>query len=115
MSRLRSISIGTRLAVAFGLVTLACALVALVGFRGAGSLSGKSREQVALAGSFLALDDLSGAVDTTAADVVRHLYVYDGDAAKEDQIASEIADLRKQADGAYAQVAEVHADNVDLL
>jgi methyl-accepting chemotaxis protein len=115
MSRIRSISIGKRLAFAFGLLTIGLALVALVGLQGAGSLSDDGQREQALAGSLVDLDDLNTATDTTATDVVRHLYVYDGDAATEDRLAREIAALRPQAAKAFERAAKVHADNQDLL
>jgi methyl-accepting chemotaxis protein len=108
MSRLRSLSIGVRLALAFGAVCAACLVVATVGFTGTSGLADDTH-QVAQGGlSTGDLGDVVEALTRNERDLIRHLYVFDGDLPKQDEIAAEIAERRKVAVAKIESVAAHH-------
>ena len=97
MSRLRSLSIGLRLALAFGFVCLACALVALVGVSSSRTLTTDIDNAVEMSHSVELLSTLTADATRTSGDVARHLYVYDGDLAAQDELAKEIDEREAHA------------------
>jgi methyl-accepting chemotaxis protein len=111
MSRIRSISLGTRLALAFAAVCLACLIVAFAGVRGTGDL-GASAHELGEAGVAQAdLTVVADGVAKNARDVIRHLYIYDGDLAKQDQIAGEMQQRKASIDAAFKRAAAAHPDD----
>src|SRR3712207_6109151 len=104
MSRIRSISIGVRLALAFGALCLACLAVGGAGLWSLGAVSDGNRTLSNAAQAQDHAGRITHAVDVTARDVIRHLYIYDGDLRKQDEIAGEI---EKNTTAAGEDVAEV--------
>src|SRR5687767_14882328 len=115
MSHIRSISIGVRLALAFGAVCAACLVVALVGLSGASGLEdktvtikGDARTQQLLGGFN---EDIALNADAT----VRHLYVLDGDLAAQDKMQKEIEARWPDIDKAFAELKTIHTDDVAAI
>jgi hypothetical protein len=115
MSRIRSISIGIRLAVAFGVVCAACLIVALVGFKGASGLHTATQDVAADARSQQLLGTIAEDIASTTDSVLRHLYVFDGDLKTQDAIQKEIEERFAETEVAVAEVAKSHPDAAAVL
>ncbi|HWT93622.1 MAG TPA: methyl-accepting chemotaxis protein [Solirubrobacteraceae bacterium] len=108
MSRIRHISIGTRLALAFGLVCVACVTVALAGKSG---LSGVKDDNTNLA-SAAEVQRNVGLLKTIAAERLgmgaEHLYMADGNLKGQDGLVAGFAPLGKQRATAFAFLTKVY-------
>ena len=96
MITLRSLRLGARLALAFALIVLATLVVGLVGVRAIRALDSTSSSSTA-GGTHQAADitaEIGASVQTVAYDVVRHLYVYEGEGPKQKGFARQL-DIRQ--------------------
>src|SRR3954447_1364304 len=92
MSRISNLRLGARLAVAFGVLAVALAVVSAVAFT---KLTSVGNETAKLgsgkdAHALESVDDARTSLHNMAHGVVRHLYVYDGDLKTEDRIAAKL-------------------------
>jgi hypothetical protein len=107
MNVLRTIKLGPRLLLAFGAVCLACLVVALGGLPAVGGVSDDGDRLVDATRAQDAVGDLTHTVDVAARDIVRMLYVYDGDRAKEAELADRLAARTEEADEAAAEASRL--------
>jgi methyl-accepting chemotaxis protein len=114
VSRLRNLSIGLRLALAFGAVSFACLVVAFVGFRGTIDLEHATHDVAEAASSLSMLGTVAQDSASNGRDVARHLYVYDGDLAEQDTIAKQIAERESHAGAMIKKIAAIHPDDAAL-
>ena len=112
MSRIRSISIGLRLALAFGAVCAACLVVALVGYTGATGLQTQTHHVEDGARTQQLLGGLNEDIALNADAVVRHLYVLDGDLKAQDAMQKEIEARWPDISAALAEIKQIHPDDV---
>jgi methyl-accepting chemotaxis protein len=115
MSRIRSISIGLRLGLAFGAVCLAVALVALVGVRTAHSLGSDVSDGGEMSHSVELLADITADAARNSGDVARHLYVFDGDLDQQDRIAAAVDRRVKHWPALAREIAGIHSDDIALI
>jgi methyl-accepting chemotaxis protein len=115
MSRIRTTSIGVRLAAAFGALCLACLVVAAVGLSAVGSLQDSSRTLTVDAESMLNVRTVSEGTSANAESVVRHLYVSDGDLAAQDRLAAGIAERRAGIVRALDWLERAHRDETEIF
>jgi methyl-accepting chemotaxis protein len=109
---LRLVPLGARLAAAFAILAVALLVVGLVGVGASRSLNlsstsssqGKRSDALALV-SALGLNAQAGAHE-----VVRHLYVYDGDLQNEDVIAWRVGQRKAQVAGELRRIRPLVAD-----
>jgi methyl-accepting chemotaxis protein len=109
---LRLVPLGARLAAAFAILSAALLLVGLVGISASRSLDlsstsssqGKRQQALALASAF----GLNA--QAAAHEVVRHLYVYDGDLQNEDVIAWSVGQRQAQMLGELRRIRPQVAD-----
>ncbi|HEX5900679.1 MAG TPA: methyl-accepting chemotaxis protein, partial [Solirubrobacteraceae bacterium] len=112
MNPLRLVPLGARLAAAFAILAAALLIVGLVGVSASRSLDlsstsssqGKRQQALALV-SALGLN-----AQATAHEVVRHLYVYDGDLQNEDVIAWRVGQRKAQMLGELRHIRPQVAD-----
>ena len=114
MSRLRNLSIGLRLALAFGVVSFLCLVVAFVGFRGAKDLEHATDSVAEGASSLSMLGSVSQAAARNGRDLARHLYVFDGNLSEQDKLAKEIHEREEHAAELVEQIAAIHPDDAEL-
>jgi methyl-accepting chemotaxis protein len=115
MSRIRSVSIGARLGLAFAAVCLGCALVALVGVRGVSGLNADTTKVEDGGRALKLLGNVAEDVALNSAGTTRHLYVLDGDLKGQDEVAKELADRAGDTSKALAELATLHPDDRALL
>ena len=95
MHPLRHLKLGVRLGAAFGIVLLLLAVVAFVALSSVGTLDrdvkslGSGDDRRAMVASF----DIESNSQDLAHNIVRHLYVFDGDLTAQDEIAKEVERL----------------------
>ena len=115
MSRIRSISIGVRLALAFGAVCAACLVVAIVGLTGASGL----REDTLTVKDGARTQQLLGGINEDIAlnadATVRHLYVLDGDLGAQDDMQKEIEARWPDVDKALDEMKGIHTDDIAAI
>jgi methyl-accepting chemotaxis protein len=103
LSFFANLRLAVRLGVAFGALVLALVVTAVISISGLGRLESNAEElsnrDVA---AFAELVRISEDFLATDGDVLRHLYVQDGDLEAEDETAAKIADWSKEADEALA-------------
>jgi methyl-accepting chemotaxis protein len=114
MSRLRSISIGLRLALAFGTVSCICLVVAFVGFRGVHDLQGAAVDVSDTGASLAAVGALAQDAALSGRDLASHIFVRDGDAAQQDRLAAAIATREQRAGRTLERLATVHPGDAAL-
>ena len=115
MSRIRSISIGVRLALAFGAVCAACLLVAIVGHRGASTLEADTDTVQGGARTHELLGNFAEDVALNTDATTRHLYVLDGDRAAQDEVQKEIEARWPDTRKALEEIKTIHADDAALI
>ncbi|MGZ8633498.1 MAG: hypothetical protein ACXWZZ_06540, partial [Solirubrobacteraceae bacterium] len=112
MNPLRLVPLGARLAAAFAILAAALLIVGLVGVSASRSLdlsstsSSQGQRQQALA----LVSALGLNAQATAHEVVRHLYVYDGDLQNEDVIAWRVGQRKAQMLGELRHIRPQVAD-----
>jgi methyl-accepting chemotaxis protein len=109
MNMLRSVRLGVRLAVAFSVLCLATLVVGLVGVSAIKSLDVSSSSSAQGRG-LKALDlvaTLGEGAQANAHDVVRHLYVYDGDLKTEDAIGKRVAQRKAGVTRIFGELQQV--------
>jgi methyl-accepting chemotaxis protein len=88
---IRQLRLGLRLAASFGVLALALCAVGAVGLLALrGDVSRSTDELVRATEAQALVQPLGAALNATAHDTVRHLYVFDGDLATEDKIAKQM-------------------------
>src|SRR3712207_8239142 len=110
MSRIRSITIGTRLALAFGALCVACLAVALVAVSGVSSLGEKTETVAGDARTQSLVGGIAEDVALNTAAALRHRYVLDGDLRAQDRVAHEIADGNADITKAIEELERLHPD-----
>ena len=101
----RNLSVGVRTAAAFGIVCLALVVVSIVSIRSLGGLNAETETIVNRDGAGLAhLVVLDGNVEHAAHLVVRHLYVFDGDLATQDEVAAQLHGVAVESKGELAKL-----------
>src|SRR4051794_40483220 len=103
-----ALSVGRRLAAGFGIVCLACVVVALVGRHGASNLDAQGTRVADGARTFVLLGTVTAEADRNSGDTARHLYVFDGDLKTQDTIAAEIRERVPEATAAIAKIARLN-------
>jgi methyl-accepting chemotaxis protein len=112
MSRLRRLPLGPRLGLAFALLLAALAITVAVGVTNLRALDVKSADSAQ--GKDLVAQrtaaEIAEATNRGAHDAVRHLYVYDGDLAAQDEIAAAVAGHRTAVAAALGKLpAALHS------
>ena len=115
MSSVRNLSLSVRLAAGFGLACLAIVVVVLVGTNALGAVDQKSDELGDGAAMLAAFGDFAAATATADAETARHLYTYDGDLKKQDEVAESIERDHAVAAKALARVIKLNKDDADEL
>src|SRR6476469_9414480 len=98
MPRISNLRLGARLAVAFGLMALALALVSVIAFSKLSTLSSEAHAlgKGADARALRAADEIGRNVQDIAHQTASHLYVHDGDLKAQDGLASDIRSIEAQ-------------------
>jgi methyl-accepting chemotaxis protein len=111
MNKLRSVRLGARLAGAFALLCIALLLVGVVGVKAIKSLDVTSSASAQGRGlkALTLVAELGEGAQANAHDVVRHLYVYDGDLKTEDAVAKRIAARKVKVGQTFTALDEVVA------
>jgi len=91
MLSLRQFPVGRRLTAGFLLTTVALCVVAALGIKSISDSKDQSKALLADAKEVRAVRELVGRGHEMSADVVQHLYVYDGDLAAQDKLGAELA------------------------
>src|SRR5215213_56798 len=103
LSSFANLRLAVRLGVAFGALVVALVVTAALSINGAGGIDADARElsqrDVAAFGQLVTISEDFLAAD---GDVLRHLYVEDGDVAAQDKTAKSIAAWGEEADAAIA-------------
>jgi methyl-accepting chemotaxis protein len=109
MNKLRSVRLGARLAAAFSLLCIALLVVGVVGVKAIKSLDVTSASSAQGRGlkALTLVATLGEGAQANAHDVVRHLYVYDGDLKNQDAIAKRIADRKVAVSKTLADLSRV--------
>ncbi len=106
MSRLRRLPLGLRLGAAFSILLVALAITVVVGVSHLRALdissedSPQGRDIAALS----TITEINEAIPSAAHNLVRHLYVYDGDLTTQDRIAEEMAADGKNIERSAAEL-----------
>ena len=105
MKTFLNLRLAVRLGIAFGSLVIALVIIAAVGINGVGAVDEdadrlSTRDIAALEGLVTISEDFS----SSAYNVVKHLYVEDGDLAAQDKTAKEIAAARSEADETLAEI-----------
>ena len=115
MSRIRSISIGVRLALAFGAVSVACLVVALVGMNGASRLEDGTRVVQDGARTHQLLGLFNEAIAQNADASARHLYVVENDPAAQDELREAIEGRVPEMAKWLGEIKKIHTDDIALV
>ena len=115
MSRIRSISIGIRLAVAFGAVSAACLVVAFVGMNGASNLEQGTRTVQDGARTHQLLGLFNESIAQNADAIVRHVYVAEDGSAAQAELQEAIEARVPEMHDALDEIKRIHADDVALV
>ena len=109
MNTLRSVRLGARLGAAFSLLCIAVLVVGLVGVKAIKSLDVTSSSSAQGRGlkALTLVAEIGEGAQANAHDLVRHLYVYDGDLKTEDQVAQRIAARKANVTRTFAQLDKV--------
>ncbi len=105
MKTFLNLRLAVRLGIAFGSLVIALVIIAAVGIHGVGAVDEdadrlSTRDIAALEGLVTVSEDFS----SSAYNVVKHLYVEDGDLAAQDKTAKEIAAAGAEADETLAEI-----------
>ena len=112
MSRIRSISIGVRLALAFGAVCAACLVVALVGLTGASRLETDTQTIKGGARTQQLLGEVNEDIALNADATVRHLFAVAGAPDAQDDLQKAIEARWPVALEALEEMKTIHTDDV---
>jgi methyl-accepting chemotaxis protein len=109
MTTLRSVRLGARLGAAFSLLCVALLVVGFVGIKAIRSLDVSSSASAQGRGleALTLVAELGEGAQANAHDVVRHLYVYDGDLKTEDALAKRIAARKVKVGQTFATLGKV--------
>ncbi len=109
MSILRRTRVGVRLTIAFALLLAAIAITVAVGVSTLGQLNASSDDTAAGRNvkALTTLEALGVNIARSSHELVRHLYVFDGDLKTQDQVADTIEAEHAKTDAAIKQLAPV--------
>src|SRR5919204_320952 len=109
MNTLRSVRLGARLGAAFSLLCIAVLVVGLVGVKAIKSLDVTSSSSAQGRGlkALTLVAEIGEGAQANAHDLVRHLYVYDGDLKTEDQVAQRMAARKANVTRTFAELDKV--------